>query len=153
MSLLEANFDYIDEEFNNIEDIINAKLRKMFIDKPSSEKDVQDNIERLLIASNMTKGTDYDRETGKFKFSGREYIPDFIFPKLNCCMEVKLLKEKKHISKIIEEIGADITAYSKKYEKIIFVIYDLGFIRDILEFKRDIELSKKNDIKVIIVKQ
>lgn len=152
ISLLESNFDYADDEFDCIEDIIVSKLRKLFIDKPTSEKEVQDNLERLFIASNMNKGIDYDRETGKFKFSSREYIPDFILPKLNCCIEVKIIKEKSHLSKMIEEINADVTAYSKKYEKIIFVVYDLGFIRDTLEFKRDIELSKENDIKVIVIK-
>ena len=33
-----------------------------------------DNLERLFIGNSMNKGVDYDRETGKFKFSGREYM-------------------------------------------------------------------------------
>lgn len=52
---------------------------------------------------------------------------------------------------MIEEINADITAYSKEYKRQIYVIYDLGVIRDEVEFKRDIE-NAKDDIKVIIVK-
>ena len=55
----------------------------------------------------MEQRIDYDRETGKFEFSGKEYIPDFIVPKLNLCIEVKLLKEGRK-SKMIEEINADI---------------------------------------------
>ena len=54
-------------------------------------------------------------------------------------------------SKIIEEINADITAYDKEYKRQLFVVYDLGVIRDEIEFKRDIE-NAKDDIKVIIVK-
>ena len=129
---------------------INSKMRLMFNDIPKNEKEVQDNLERLFIGNSMNKGIDYDRETGKFKFSGREYIPDFIFPNLKCCLEVKLLKDKKIKSKIIEEINADIIAYSKKYNEILFLIYDIGIITDILEFKRDIESA--GNVKVIVVK-
>ena len=152
ISLLEANFDYTDNEYNKIENLINSKLRALIMDKPEYEKDIQDNIERLFISSGMYKGIDYDRETGKFNFSGREYIPDFILPKINCCMEVKIIKEKSHLKKMIEEINADITAYSKKYERLMFVVYDLGCIRDIDEFKRDIEASKEKEIKVFVIK-
>lgn len=64
-------------------------------------------IESLLLGCGLTKGVDYDRESGKFEFSGREYIPDFIMPKMSLCIEVKLLKEGRK-SKIIEEIGTEI---------------------------------------------
>ena len=60
----------------------------------------------------LAKGVDYDRESGKFEFSGKEYIPDFIMPKMSLCIEVKLLKEGRK-SRIIEEISADMTAYKK----------------------------------------
>ena len=97
----------------------------------------------------MSKGTDYDRESGKVEFSGNEYIPDFIVPKMSLCIEVKLLRENRK-SKIIEEISADITAYKKIYNRQLFVVYDLGVIQNELEFKRDIEMS--DGVKVIIVK-
>lgn len=150
ISTLEGNYDYIEDELNNLENFINSKFRLMFNSVPNNEKEVQDNLERLFIGNNMNKGVDYDRETGKFNFSGREYIPDFIFPSLKSCLEVKLIKEPKKKSKIIEEINADITAYSKKYEEILFLIYDIGTIVDIIEFKRDIESS--GNIKVIVIK-
>lgn len=150
IATLEGNYDYVEGELNNLENFINSKLRLMFNSIPTNEKDVQDNLERLFIGNNMNKGVDYDRETGKFNFSGREYIPDFVFPNLKCCLEVKLLKEKRQKSKIIEEINADITAYSKQYNEILFLVYDIGIINDIIEFKRDIESS--GNIKVIIVK-
>ncbi len=117
---------------------------------PEKETEVQDNIERLFIGKGMSKGIEYDRESGKLEFSGKEYIPDFILPKLNLCIEVKLLKEGKR-SRVIDEINADITAYSTKYERMIFVVYDLGVIRDENEFRRDIENAGAN-IKVLIIK-
>ena len=72
-------------------------------------------------------------------------------PKLKLCIEVKLIKDKNRKSKVIEEINSDITAYQKKYEHILFIVYDLGTIRDEIEFKRDIEANERNS--VIILKQ
>ena len=83
------------------------------------------------------------------EFSGKEYIPDFIIPKMSLCLEVKLLREGRK-SKIIEEISADITAYKKMYQRQLFVVYDLGVIQNELEFKRDIEMI--DGVKVIVVK-
>ena len=66
------------------------------------------------------------------------------------CIEVKYIKEVLRKSKVIEEINADITAYKKEYKNILFIIYDVGIIRDELELKRDIE--KTEGVHVIIVK-
>ena len=41
-------------------------------------------------------------------------------------------------------------AYGKEYPFILFIVYDLGSIRDEVEFKRDLEASK--GVSVIIVK-
>lgn len=143
-------FDFVEDEVDNLENLINKRFRSMFRIIPEKEKYVQDKLEDFFIANNFDKGIDYDRESGKFNFSGREYIPDFVIPKLKLCIEVKLLKESSKKSKIIEEINADVTAYSKEYIRQLFLIYDLGIIRDEIEFKRDIEAS--GDIKVLIVK-
>ena len=150
IALLEKEFDFIDDEYSNLESFIKNKLRNTIFTQPEKEKEVQNAIETLFVGKGWNKGIDYDRETGKFEFSGKEYIPDFIVPKLNLCIEVKLLKEGRK-SKVIEEINADITAYSKVYKRQLYVVYDLGVIRDEIEFKRDIE-NTKDDIKVLIVK-
>ncbi len=52
---------------------------------------------------------------------------------------------------IIDEINADIPPYKTRYENVIFVIYDLGFIRDVTEFKGSIE--KNLNIYVSVVKK
>ncbi len=150
IALLNKEVDFVENEYSNIESFIKSKLRKAVFDIPDKEKEIQNSIEQLFIGKGWNKGIDYDRETGKFEFSGREYIPDFVIPKLELCIEVKLLKENRK-SKVIEEISADVTAYSKQYKRIIFVVYDLGYIRDETEFRRDIE-NAKDDVKVIIVK-
>ena len=150
LSYLENATDFVEDEFESISNFIRSKLRASIFSIPSKETEVQNVIESLLIGRNMVKGIDYDRETGKFEFSGKEYIPDFILPKMNLCLEVKLLREGKR-SRIIDEINADITAYSTKYERLLFVVYDLGVIRDEAEFRRDIENAGAS-IKVVIVK-
>ena len=146
---LEGALDFVDDEIENLSDFFQSHLRSVVYDVPEKEKDVQNAVESLMIGRGMSRGADYDRESGKFEFSGKEYIPDFIIDKMSLCIEVKLLKAGRK-SKMIEEISADITAYSKEYRHIIFIIYDLGVIQNELEFKRDIELQQ--GVKVIIVK-
>lgn len=49
----------------------------------ATKREVQNAIEALLLGRGLAKGLDYDRESGKFEFSGKEYIPDFIIPKMS----------------------------------------------------------------------
>ncbi len=149
LASLEGSVDFVDDEFDNIENFLCSRLRTVIFQKPEKEIEVQNAIESLLLGRGLSKGTDYDRESGKFEFSGKEYIPDFIIPKMSLCIEVKLLREGKK-SKVIEEISADITAYKKAYQRQLFVIYDLGVIQNEVEFKRDIEMT--DGVKVIVVK-
>lgn len=149
ITALETNFDYIDDEFDNLENFFISKLRSVIFNKPQKEKEVQDAIESLLVGRGFNKGIEYCRESGRFSFSAKEYIPDFVVPKLNLCIEVKLLREGRR-SKIIDEICADITAYSTKYERQLFIVYDLGTIQNELEFKRDIESFENT--KIVIIK-
>ena len=149
LSGLEGTADFVDDEFDNIENFLQSRLRTVIFQKPEKEVEIQNGIEALLLGRGMSKGSDYDRESGKFEFSGKEYIPDFIIPKMSLCIEVKLLRSGRK-SKIIEEISADITAYKKMYPRQLFVIYDLGVIQNETEFKRDIEMI--DGVKLIIVK-
>lgn len=149
LSGLEGSMDFVDDEFDNIENFLQSRLRTVIFQKPEKEKEIQNAVESLLLGRGLSKGVDYDRESGKFEFSGKEYIPDFIIPRMNLCIEVKLLKEKRK-SAIIEEISADITAYKKKYLRQLFIVYDLGIIQNEIEFKRDIEMVE--GVKILVVK-
>lgn len=150
LSYLEVETDFAEDEFANLDNFLKTKLRTVIFDRPDKEIQVQNAIENLFVGRGWIKGIDYDRESGKFEFSGKEYIPDFIVPKLNLCIEIKLLRDGKK-SRIIEEINADITAYGKNYERQMYVVYDLAVIRDEIEFRRDIENAGSN-IKVVLVK-
>lgn len=145
----ETNTTKEDAECDRLAQFLKNRLRAGLFKKPEREIEVQNALETLLVGQELNKGRDYDRESGKFEFSGKEYIPDFVLLKLNLCIEVKLLKEKR-LSKMIEEINSDITAYRKNYRRILFVIYDLGEIRDEDEFKHDFEMTE--GVRVIVVK-
>lgn len=140
---------FVEDEFENIANFFQSRLRAAIYQKPEKEIEVQNAIESLLLGRGFSRGADYDRELGKFEFSGKEYIPDFIIPKMSLCIEVKLLRAGRK-SKVIEEISADITAYKKMYPHQLFVVYDLGEIQNETEFKRDIEMT--DGVKVIIIK-
>ena len=45
-------------------------LRTVIFDKLQKEIEVQNAIEALLLGRGLNKGIDYDRESGKFEFSG-----------------------------------------------------------------------------------
>lgn len=149
LSSLEGSINFMDDEFDNLENFFLSRLRSVVFQKPEKEVEIQNAIESLLLGRGLSKGADFDRESGKFEFSGKEFIPDFTLPKMSLCIEVKLLREGRK-SQIIEEISADITAYKKHYTRLLFVVYDLGVIQNEIEFKRDIELTE--GVKVIIIK-
>ncbi len=134
-----------------LEDFLSSSLRRaMLSGEPKDEAEVQDTIETLLVGHGMAKGIDYDRETGRVKHSGKESIPDFIFRPSSTALEVKFTKSKQSRSRIVDEMNADISAYSKVYEHVIFLVYDIGSISDVEEFKRDIESVA--DVRVLVVK-
>lgn len=148
---LENSLDLQVDEVTNLKNFLQANLRKAVIrSTPEREIDVQDAIEQLLIGRGLTKGLDYDRETGRVKVSIKEVVPDFVFPRLELALEVKLAKDKDKSKVIVDEINADIGAYSQGYPFLLFVVYDLGTIRDDVEFKQGLEAA--DGVAVIVVK-
>jgi hypothetical protein len=138
-SLLEGAIGYAEDETRNLIDFIQANLRRTIFMTPKKEIEVQNGIESLFVGRSMAKGTDFDRETGRVKTSGKESIPDFIIPRLNLCLEVKLLKSGEDLKAMVDDINADIRAYGTQYERQFYIVYDLGVIRDEQEFKSGLE--------------
>jgi len=135
--------------YTNVANIIEARFRTQFSDPPEDEKMVQLQLQRFLDAQGYEKGMDYVRESGKISFAGREYIPDFVIGQ-STVIEVKFLKDRNHKSRIVEQMNADYSAYTKEYRFLIFLVYDMGVISDAKEFKRDFE--DKGNVKVIVIK-
>jgi hypothetical protein len=147
---LEGAIGYAEDETHNLRDFIQANLRRAVFTTPDKEVEVQNGIEALIVGRGMAKGTDYDRETGRVKASGKESVPDFIFPNLKLCLEVKLSKSADKLRSIVDEINADIRAYGTQYERQLYIVYDLGTVRDESEFKRDLEDAP--GVSVLVVK-
>jgi hypothetical protein len=64
-------------------------------------------------------------------------------------LEVKLCKDGSREKKMIDEINADIIGYAGRYERALFVIYDLSFIRDAAQFAVDIERNPNVHVQII----
>lgn len=127
--------------------IIENKLRKLIRDTPKNEKEVQDALENLFIGANLEE--DFSREKEHILYSSKTYIPDFVFKKIDTIVEVKFCNSQKKLKEIIDEINADIVAYKTKYANLIFIVYDLGVIREVDEFKNSIESNENVFLKVI----
>lgn len=121
------------------------KLRKTIRSKPDNEKQVQDAFENLLIGADI----DFSRETERIEYSSKTYTPDFTVPKLDLAMEIKLCNRDGREKEMIEEINDDIMAYQVKYGNLMFVVYDLGFIRDIERFSSAFEKNQNVVVRVV----
>lgn len=127
--------------------LIDTKLRKFMRNKPDKEKEIQDALENLFIAADLEK--EFTREKETITYSSKAYIPDFIFKKISTIVETKLCTTPMKEKAIISEINDDILAYKTAYSNIIFVVYDLGIIRDQDQFRDSLEANENVIIKVI----
>ncbi len=125
--------------------ITERKLRKVIHKIPDDEKEVQDAFEALLIGADI----EYDREKVTFKYSSRAYRPDFTMDHIDLAVEIKICTSAAREKDLIPEINDDILAYKTKYGNVIFVIYDLGFIRDVDKFASEFERQENVVVRVI----
>jgi|GEM_PF-501793 len=126
-------------------DIGERKLRKVIRNKPQNEKEVQNSFESLLIGADIG----YSRESETIVYSSKKYIPDFIIKDINLAVELKLCGKDTREKEIIAEINDDILAYLTKCEGVLFLVYDMGFIRDINQFIDTFELNQNVFVRVI----
>jgi hypothetical protein len=145
-----ARADLPAEKAESLRNFFEANLRRAVFETPTQERDIQNAVEQLLIGRGLTKGIDYDRETGRIKVSIKEVVPDFVLPTLSLAIEVKLVKTDSKAKVVVDEINADIQAYARGYSRLLFIVYDLGVIRDVLEFTRDLEAVE--GVEAIVVK-
>ena len=117
---------------------------------PNDEKAVQD-IMWIMLRSQFDR---VEREETLPKFGVKNYRPDFGIPDLQVLIEAKFISEKTQVSKIQEEVLADIPGYlsgSSGYNSLITFVYDSAHkLRDTRSFIEDIR-SVDGIIDVIIV--
>ena len=136
------------DEASSIIKIINLfehKLRKVIRDIPNNERDIQNAVETLLVATDI----EHNREFPTITYSSKKYIPDFSFAKLSMALEIKICNRKGREKELIAEINDDIMAYSKEFTNLFFLIYDIGLIRDIDLLTSEFEKKESVVIKVI----
>jgi hypothetical protein len=125
---------------------VNNKFRIFFHDEPRSEKDVQDNFEKLLVGCDFS----YLREKERITYSSKTYIPDFVLTEVPIAIEIKICNRSDREKEIISEINDDIMAYNTKYKNSMFIIYDVGHIRDVDQFARS--FKRYDNVIIVVVK-
>ena len=70
-------------------------------------------------------------------------------PKIDLAIDIKLCSRDGREKEIIAEINDDIMAYQTKYGNLLFVIYDIGFIRDIERFADSFEIQRNVIVRVV----
>jgi REase_DpnII-MboI len=148
---LENKIGVIEDETVAIRDFFQAKLRSAIFRAPKSEREVHDAVEQRLIGRRLRKGQEYDREIGGVKVSSKEAVPDFILHRLSLAIEPKLIESTGRLREVVDEINADVAAYSKWYRSLLFIVYELGYICDEIEFRHDLKVA--GNVAVVVVKQ
>lgn len=121
------------------------QLRKVIREKPDKERQVQDAFENLLVGADIS----YGREVDSIEYSSKTYKPDFSLTKINLTVEIKLCNRPEREKELIEEINDDILAYQQKYQNLIFIVYDIGYIRDKDRFRGSFEENENVTVRVV----
>jgi hypothetical protein len=120
-------------------------LRKVIRSTPKTEKEVQDAFENLLVGAQIP----YSRESDRIEYSSKTYAPDFTLSAIDLAIDIKLCREPGREKTIIPEINDDILAYQTKYGNILFVVYDVGQIRDVERFAASFERHQNVVVRVV----
>jgi hypothetical protein len=118
-----------------------SKVRKLIRDRPEQEKAFED----LLVGADLA----YSREAQRIEYSSKTYVPDFTIRKLDLAIEIKLCNRESREKEIIAEINDDILAYRNEYGNLLFVVYDLGLIRDTDRFTASFEQHQNVIVRVV----
>jgi hypothetical protein len=115
--------------------LIENKLRKVVRQAPERERNIQDAFENILIGADV----EYSREADSIEYSSKTYVPDFTFSRLDLAIDLKLCHRVDREKQLIAEINDDVLAYQTRYGNIVFIVYDLGHIRDADRFRSAFE--------------
>jgi hypothetical protein len=142
---LATKLNVVDQKIEEVLALIELNLRRSIYEVPKNEKEVKNALETIF----RVREYDFLREKITIPYSSKYYIPDFVFEVFDLAVEAKLCNTEDKVKKLVDEINADIVAYQTKYKNAIFVIYDLGHIRDEQAFKSGIEGNPKVHVKII----
>jgi len=132
-------------EIVNILSLVDNSLRKVVRSTPKNEAEIQDALENIFIGA----GLEFSRDKENILYSSKTYVPDFVFNRVNTVVEAKLCNRKEREKEIIAEINDDILAYRTKYGNLIFVVYDIGIIKDVDQFKGGLEAGDHVLVRIV----
>ncbi len=131
----------------DLEAAIERAIRPTFREgPPQDEKAVQDAVQNTLNALGIL----HSREREAVSIGGKSFKPDFIIEALDMAVEVKYARGNRGPADLQEEMAADVAAYSTRWTRILFVVYDNGTIADPYQFR--IDNIRKLQTSVVIVK-
>lgn len=145
VAYLKTKLNITDQQVEVLLDLIGANLRPAIFEDPKNEKEIQNTLETIF----RVRGYDFEREKDTIPCSAKYYVPDFTFEALDLSLEAKLCNRQERVKELVDEINADILGYQKRYKHVVFVIYDLGYIRDEHAFRSGIERNPDVYVKII----
>ena len=142
--------DPVEKVANEIGELLRKRLPIVFQDqKPTKEKQIQDAAQALLSEFNDRIA----RESPQISFGIVNRRPDFSKDDRMLFIELKLVKSKKDINKVIDQILADISPYLSYSRCVLFCIYDTDrYISDDEEFIKPIINNNRNKVFVKIIR-
>lgn len=132
--------------FMKVITLAGSQLRKVVRSTPKKEKEIHNKFEDLLVGANIP----YSREADRIEYSSKIYIPDFTLRMIDLAIDIKLCSKTRREKALIAEINDDIMAYRTEYGNLLFVVYDVGQIRDVDRFTASLE---QEGVFVRVVKQ
>ena len=114
--------------------------------KPKNEPELQRWCDGILQGS----GESLQREFPFLKWASVRVKPDWAETSLSLWIELKYVRKTTQMSKITDEIAADITKYGDNGQRILFIVYDPGHrVVNEREFARDIDLHDGMTVRFI----
>lgn len=108
-------------------DALTRSLRPAFDAAPTSEKEVQREVEKIL----RTLGFDFHREKERAAVGATTFVPDFTIPDFGIAIEVKVARSGHRETAIQHELAEDAAGYGTTWPHVLVVVYDCGgVIRD-----------------------
>jgi len=120
-------------------------FRKAIHGTPATERELQNAFETLLVGADI----EYTREQENLPYATKSYIPDFVMSRIDLVTEIKFSNRAGREKEIIAEINDDILAYRTKWANMLFVVYDMGFIRDAERFSAEFEKNPNVVVRVV----
>lgn len=123
-------------------------LQPAFETPPTSEKEVQREIEKIL----RTLGLAFHREKERAPLGPTAFIPDFTLPDFSLAIEVKLAKPGGHGEAAIQrQLAEDSAGYGTQWAELLVIVYDSGgVIRDPERMR--LACEKQLGVRIVVVK-